>query len=189
MIDKSSYFNYLQKRSRVGFLYRKFILYPRLNSYLNGKVLDIGCGIGDFLDSRKNIIGVDINEESVNWCCTLGHNAILMKKDILPFDNQSFDAIVMDNVLEHIENPKAILNEANRILVDAGIILLGVPGSLGYLKDTDHKIFYTQDKLIETLKDYGFEERYLFSMPLNFKWLDRILSQYCLYGIFVKTKF
>jgi len=187
MSNQKSYFNYLQKRSILGLLYRKYFLYPKLNSYLRGEVLDIGCGIGDFLATRKNITGVDINEELVKWCCNQGHKAILMEKDLLPFEHQSFDSIIMDNVLEHIEDPDMILNEANRVLVDNGIFVIGVPGSYGYTKDSDHKIFYNQKKLEKTIVKHGFVEQHIFSMPLNFTWLDSILSQYCIYGVFIKS--
>jgi ubiquinone/menaquinone biosynthesis C-methylase UbiE len=55
------YFEYLMRRSFLGDLYRRYVLYPRLNLHLNGKVLDVGCGIGDMLSYRKNTVGLDVN--------------------------------------------------------------------------------------------------------------------------------
>ena len=122
------YYQYLKNRSVLGFLYRKFILYPKLNKRLQGKILDLGCGIGDFLRYNKNAVGVDVNENAVNDLKNQGLNVFHMDYDVLPFDNGKFDSIVLDNVLEHISNPEPLLLEAHRVLKKNGLILIGVPG-------------------------------------------------------------
>jgi ubiquinone/menaquinone biosynthesis C-methylase UbiE len=185
-IDES-YFNYLQKRSRLGYLYRKFWLYPKLCRYLGEKTLDVGCGIGDLLQYKKNIIGVDINSESVKYCQSKGLNARLMKIDILPFKSNVFNSIVLDNVLEHIENPELLLHEVRRVLIDNGTILVGVPGIKGFSSDPDHKVFYSESKLIDVLAVNGFTLDLMFNMPFKWKYLDTRASQYCVYAIFKKT--
>ncbi|MDB9788592.1 class I SAM-dependent methyltransferase [Candidatus Thioglobus sp.] len=187
MTDQNNYYKYLKNRSYIGFLYRKYWLYPRLNYYLVGKVLDVGCGIGDFLSYRKNSIGTDINHKMVEWCCSQGHQAVSMGLDELPFENESFDSVIMDNVLEHIKNPEAILREVNRVLVEKGVFLIGVPGSLGYSRDDDHKVFYSEDELVKTLNKNGFKELKIFAMPVNLKLFDKYLSQYCVYGVFIRS--
>ena len=188
MTNQSTYFEYLRRRSRFGLIYRKYWLYPRLNRYLNGKTLDVGCGIGDLLAFRENTVGVDINIKMVEWCCSQGYVAEIMEVDKLPFSDGNYDSIVMDNVLEHIEKPEFILTEVHRVLVNGGVFLLGVPGSLGYTKDSDHKVFYSKDKLVETICKFGFIEKKIFAMPLNLKWLDKRLSQYSLYGVFCRIE-
>src|SRR5687767_14790324 len=47
MTDHAAYFEYLQRRGRLGYLYRTRYLYPRVFRHLHGRVLDVGCGIGD----------------------------------------------------------------------------------------------------------------------------------------------
>jgi SAM-dependent methyltransferase len=188
MASQNNYFQYLKNRSFYGLVYRKFWLYPKLNHYLVGKVLDLGCGIGDFLSYRKKTVGVDINSKMVDWCLSQGHKAVKMEVDKLPFENKSFDSVIMDNVLEHIENPEFILNEVHRVLVSDGIFLVGVPGSLGYKKDSDHKVFYSKDSLVRTLNNNGFKVKKIFSMPLDVKLFDKYLSQYCIYGMFVRIE-
>ena len=44
MTEHIAYHNYLLGGSKVGSLYRKWILYPRIGRYLKGEVLDFGCG-------------------------------------------------------------------------------------------------------------------------------------------------
>jgi SAM-dependent methyltransferase len=187
MTDHNLYFDYLKQRSYIAFLYRKFWLYPRLNQFLQGRTLDVGCGIGDLLACRKNTIGVDINKKMVDWCLSQGYSAELMQADKLPYFDGSYDSVIIDNVLEHIIEPQAILNEVRRVLVDNGVLIVGVPGSLGYSRDPDHKVFYSKNKLIETLNKVGFSEKKVFAMPFNIMWLDTRLSQYCIYAVFLKT--
>ena len=107
-----------------------------------------------------------------------------MKIDVLPFDFSSFDGVLMDNVLEHIKDPKPIFKEVRRVLVDGGRFVVGVPGSKGYARDPDHKLFYTKEKLIKTMSNAGFVEENIFGMPFDFDWLGDKISQYCLYGSF-----
>ncbi len=180
------YFAYLQQRSRLGYLYRNYWLYPKLCSFLGGKVLDIGCGIGDLLRYRQNTVGVDVNPKTVRYCQQQGFDVQVMEVDKLPFYSLSFDSVIMDNVLEHIEKPELILREVRRVLVDGGTFVVGVPGSKGYNIDPDHKVFYSREKLIETMRVIGFSEKKVFSMPLNLVWLDDKINQYCVYAQFKK---
>ncbi len=180
------YFSYLQQRSRLGYLYRNYWLYPKLCSYLKGKTLDVGCGIGDFLHYRNNTVGVDVNPETVKYCQSQGLDARLMELDRLPFESNSFDSIILDNVLEHIEDPNLLLHEIKRVLVSGGSVLLGVPGRKGFSSDPDHKVFYSKNKLIKVMMNSGFSTNATFFMPFRWKYLDKKISQYCLYGAFKK---
>ena len=153
-------------------------------SHLSGKVLDVGCGIGDMLRFRPNTIGVDINPKTVTWCKEQGLEAYTMEPDMLPFDTDSFDALILDNVLEHIAEPRPLLTEAKRVLNSSGRLLTGVPGSKGYASDPDHKVYYDEKGLTNLLERNGFSCRKLLRMPLPFPGLAKHLRQYCLYGIF-----
>ena len=187
MAEHEQYLEYLQKRSKLGLLYRKFWLYPRLIKNLKGKTLDIGCGIGDMLKFNPSFIGVDINPKCVEFCKIQKLDARLMKNDCLPFDDGSFDSVLLDNVLEHLNNPTPLLMEIKRVLCKNGTLLIGVPGEKGYDYDSDHKQFYNEKKLIKCLIDSGFFVDKIFYTPFEFKWFDKNISQYCLYGVFNKA--
>jgi SAM-dependent methyltransferase len=161
--EHSNYFDYLQHKSRLGNIYRACFLYPRLDRILRGKVLDLGFGVGTFLEYRPNTVGADINPLLVKQCLTSGLEAHLMEAGVLPFESHSFDGVVMDNVLEHIKDPEHTLQEVRRVLRPDGIFLIGVPGKCGFDFDADHKVFYDEQLLESTLKRFGFSRSQHFS--------------------------
>ena len=181
------YFRYLASRSRLGLLYRNCWLYPRICSHLTGRVLDVGCGIGDFLRFRKQTTGTDINPDTVQYCKSRGLDVVLMNVDRLPFQSERFDGVLLDNVLEHIGVPKLLLEEVYRVLKPTGTLMVGVPGRAGYLRDHDHKVFYSYDELVTTLLAHGFICNTVFFMPIESTVLDRLLPQYCLYATFTRN--
>lgn len=186
MNEYDDYFTYLRKRSKLGYLYRKLWLYPFICRHLDGKVLDVGCGIGDMLKYRSRTIGVDINPATVKFCKDSGLDAVFMKKDRLPFSNEVFDGIVLDNVLEHIENPLPLLAEINRVLKKNGTLIIGVPGRKGYESDPDHKTFYDEKALELVSLKSRFTIKKFYYLPLNLKILDSLIKQFCIYSLLVK---
>jgi SAM-dependent methyltransferase len=180
-----SYHNYLLKQSWRGDLYRKFWLYPQINKRLQGKTLDIGCGTGHFLSFRENTVGIDVNKFNVDYCNQQGLEAYHVGEK-WPLEAESFDSAIMDNVLEHIEEPKGILEETKRVLKPGGILIIGVPAPAGYAWDKDHKIFYSEDRLQKTLEECGFKKVEIFHMPVKSKFLEAKIKQYCYFGVFVK---
>ena len=180
------YHNYLLQRSRLGLWYRRYWLYPRLSKFLHGRVIDVGCGLGDFLAYRTLTVGVDINPANVEWCRLQGLNAYLMAPDVLPFADGSFEGAVLDNVLEHLNVPHPLLGEIRRVLRPGGTLVVGVPGNRGYATDPDHKVFYNEVTLVSTMAALGFGLRRVYHAPMRSGWLDKHMRQYCLYGVFWK---
>jgi len=191
MKDSSSnkeYREYLEKISFKAKLYRNLFYFPKLNKYLSGNILEVGCGIGGFLSFNKSVTGVDINSELVEICKNKKLNAHLMDFDILPFKTNLFDSVLLDNVLEHIENPIKIITEIHRVLKRNGLILISVPGEKGFAHDKDHVSFYNKSSLKLLLHDNGFNLVKFFNTPFSSKYLDRNMRQYCLHGLFHKNE-
>jgi SAM-dependent methyltransferase len=186
MNSHESYFEYLKTRSLTGLFYRRLYLYPKLCRHLDGRVLDVGCGLGDMLTFRPNTVGVDINSRVVEWCKAKGLDAKLMQPDALPFQSGTFSSIVLDNVLEHLLAPGPLLSEIHRVLTTGGRLVVGVPGRRGYDADTDHKVFYNEIFLTKKLAEYDFVCQKMLHMPLRCPWLSHYLPQYCIYGIFTR---
>jgi ubiquinone/menaquinone biosynthesis C-methylase UbiE len=145
-------------------------------------VLDIGCGIGDMLSYRRNTVGLDVNPLNVNFCKKRKLNAYLMKPNIIPFNDNTFDSLLLDNVLEHIEKHSLLFKEMRRVLKPNGFLLIGVPGMKGFESDDDHKVFYDEKKLYALAKKNRFHVNHFFYTPIiKSTFLSKHLRQYCIY--------
>lgn len=97
-----------------------------------GRILDIGCGFGFFLtlaqDEGWEPFGVDVSAVAVAYCQEKWGTAV-QRTDLLQADypDGHFHAVTMWNVLEHLSDPLGTLQEANRILIEGGLLLVRVP--------------------------------------------------------------
>jgi ubiquinone/menaquinone biosynthesis C-methylase UbiE len=110
---------------------RKFISIV-LDKYLpqGGRMLDVGCGTGavmEFLKSRGEIEGVDMSEEALKYCRAKGLNVRQGLADKIDYPDETFDVVLALDVLEHLENDEAAINEIHRILKTGGIFIATVP--------------------------------------------------------------
>jgi ubiquinone/menaquinone biosynthesis C-methylase UbiE len=111
--------------------------YPYISSELSKEdftdLLDCGCGSGPMIsllyekDRAKHYTGLDItpkmievarskNLEGVNW--------VIGDCENLPFDENSFDAIICSNSFHHYPNPQAFFDSAKRVLREGGRLIL-----------------------------------------------------------------
>lgn len=107
-------------------------------------VLDIGCGLGNFVKLRAdNTVGLDQNITNLSKLKSEGPALILVQGDALafPFADRSFDGIHCSHILEHF-HPRsvyAILKEMNRILMPNGILIISSPLNWnGFYDDLTH---------------------------------------------------
>ena len=182
MPNQQEYSKYLQKRSRVGALYREKWLYPRIASLLGDQFLDIGCGIGDMLAFHRGALGIDVNPYNVSFCKSRGLQASLMPFDHIPFEANSFDSVLLDNVLEHITDPTNLIDDIKRVLRPNGFFVIGVPGLKGQASDLDHKNYYNEAALEALADKSGFRvKKYMYAPLFRSAFLSRTLTQYCIY--------
>ena len=182
MTYNEQYYKYLGKISWKGKFFRQRIVYPNIHSWATGHTLDIGCGLGLFLKTDSNAIGVDINEFCVQHCHNIMPGRVkLMQEDILPFSDRTFNSVVLDNVIEHIYDPVPLLNETKRVLKKPGNIIVLVPGIKGFARDNDHKVFYDFNKINELAKELKLEIVKQKSLPVPF--LSRYLSAFCYFNV------
>lgn len=95
------------------------------------RVLDVGCGSGFFtLMFGGEVLGLD-NLENVEVYRRRGLQAysIDLEKDRFPFEDESFDATVCLEVLEHLRDPRNILREMLRVLKLNGYLLISTPNN------------------------------------------------------------
>ncbi len=94
-------------------------------------VLDIGCGAG-FLSNPLakaglNVTGIDLSEESLKVAKDFDEtNSIdYLAADAykLPFPDQSFEVVTAMDFLEHVEDPKKVIEEVSRVLKPRGLFV------------------------------------------------------------------
>lgn len=103
-----------------------------ISPQLGGKILDIGCGDGKrLLELRKDgwdTYGVEISDLAAEYVRErYGLNVITGKVEDARFKNEIFDVIILDNVLEHLSDPKTSLIEISRILKNDGTLAIIIP--------------------------------------------------------------
>ena len=173
----TSYYKYLLNISWKGLVYRRFFVYPVIRKYCKGRVLDVGCGTGQFVKYHQNAKGVDVNGDCVEFCKKQGLDVISMDYDQLPFLDNCFDTIVLDNVLEHIAEPTPLMNECYRVLTSKGRVIILVPGEKGFERDDDHKKFYDHRELCDLASSNRFAVIKNISLPIPK--LNKRLSAFC----------
>lgn len=94
---------------------------------LNGKLLDVGCGSKPYFSLFKveEYIGLDTNDSGHNHA---NENVdVYFDGEIFPFEDNSFDSVLCNQVLEHVFKPNLLLSEMYRVLKPGGKCLLTVP--------------------------------------------------------------
>jgi len=200
----SSYkFNYEKKisggeRLRLSPVhFRASRLYWALKEIRNskGKLLDVGCGGGDFLEAlslyrpKCKLFGIDLSKKAIDFAKKKDIKAEFMVADAqkLPFKDKSFDIVVCFDLLEHVKKPEKVLSEVNRVLRKGGLFHAFVPtennffsfeGLLIKMGWKGKEIYgghihrFSFGELKKMFKKKGFEIK-------KVRWGDHLIHQFC----------
>lgn len=148
----------------------------KFDKFLKGKILEVGCGIGNFtriLTKYGEVFAIDINKSYVEQALKkVGVRARVEVRDIENgkdfFDGQKFDTVICLNVLEHIKDDMKALENMYSLLKKSGFLILLVPAHdflFGEIdKSIGHYRRYNKQQLYKTMMNIGFkivEERIL----------------------------
>jgi len=138
------------------------------------RILDVGCSNGrKLLDFRRRgyqVFGVDMASDAICEANKLfGEGFHCGSLDSARYDDDYFDYVRMDNTLEHIQDPFAVLHEVKRILKPGGSLFLYVPNgasiSVRLLRGFSinswipfHVVLYSPATLKATLGHAGFKK-------------------------------
>lgn len=123
------------KLNYLAYLRLKYALDAIANLKSKSKVLEIGCGGGGFIASIKNYradlncFGIDIGNKAIKYAGKKFKSVTYKVGDIynINFPKNSFDAVIIEDVLEHLEDPNLAVKEISRVLKPNGIFHAYVP--------------------------------------------------------------
>lgn len=103
-------------------------------TFENAKVLDYGCGAGEFLKSIENDVetfGYEPNEAARNFAKQKTVKTKFISR-LEEMEDKSLDAITLWHVFEHIENQNEILSLFHQKLKSKGCLIIAVPNCSSY---------------------------------------------------------
>lgn len=154
------------------FMTRSFMMYFKYNiiksKIRKGKLLDYGCGNGDFLKyvSKKkiNVTGIEKSLISQKTCRSKGLKVYSSLKKI---DQENYNIISLWHVLEHVPNPSKCIEALSKFLSKEGAFVIALPNIQSYdsqlfkeewagLDVPRHLWHFTPKGLIDLLKKQNF---------------------------------
>lgn len=173
--------NYTEREfTKWGNLCFKKQVFPFFPKARSSKVLEVGCGYGRYLLTLQELgytelCGIDISKEQIEIGKEELHLKNLHLADALEFlriETQMYDAILMLDVLEHLELEYsiALTQEAHKHLNPNGVLIIQVPNALSPMSpirygDLTHKRAYTVTSLEQLLVLGGFSHTNYHPLP------------------------
>jgi SAM-dependent methyltransferase len=138
---EDSHWWFVARRHIILYLFERYIFY-RTGS--KARICDMGCGCGATLkafQAKYDAIGMDSSSKAIEFCSRRG---IIVEQGFLPasipFHDKEFDAILLLDILEHLEKDKESIMTCSKLLRLGGIMLCTVPAcpSLWAKRDNFH---------------------------------------------------
>ncbi|MBI2676113.1 MAG: class I SAM-dependent methyltransferase [Candidatus Aenigmarchaeota archaeon] len=105
-------------------------------SRMSGKpdiLVDLGCGAGRYhsLIPARHVIGLDISRKKLLKAKEEGSKGYLILGSVfnLPFKSGSCEAVLLSEVIEHVDDQKQVLEEVKRIVRPGGSLIISTPSS------------------------------------------------------------
>jgi len=154
-----------------------------------GKGLEVGVGTGRFAKPLGIDTGIDPSKNMLKIAKLRGIKTFQGYGENLPFEDCSFDFVLLAFTLCFVDNPKKVIAEAKRVLKDNGRIIIGIidkNSKIGKIyeekkeKSKFYRIakFYSTEEIIELLKEHNFHNiktlQTLFDLPENLTKIDDV---------------
>lgn len=136
-----------------GGKYKKHV--DRIKKWVTeSRILDIGAGDG-VITYKLRAKGIDNEHMAVHLAQTIGVDVIYGSAYALPFPNDSFEAVTMIDVIEHLDEPEKAIAEARRV---APVIYIATPERQPgqRVRDKFHVQEWTRDEFSDFMADQGF---------------------------------
>ncbi|MFH1257799.1 MAG: methyltransferase domain-containing protein [Candidatus Micrarchaeota archaeon] len=182
------------------------------------KILDVGCGggfIGKILkDNGNDYTGCDLQDGPIRQARKKGLKVIKAKAQDLPFKDNTFDIVIMPEVIEHFVETDKALKELKRVTKPGGKVIVTTPNFTSfrdrilvffghmpaYSMHVDHVKFFNRKRLHDALRKAGLRVKKIYGSALGipipgnaklFFFMDSFLPTTmleCLIGVAEKKK-
>jgi SAM-dependent methyltransferase len=121
------------------------------------RLLDVGCGSAWLGDHFTNYTGIDVSEAAVEAAKARGREVLLVEdSSSLPFADESFEGVVLKDVLEHVPDPVALVREVRRVLRAGGRVFASSPDAQRWVwDDYTHRRPFTRKSFRLMFEDQG----------------------------------
>ena len=109
------------------------VIVKALKGLAGKKILEVGCGAGHVLQRIQNnkLYGIDLSTQMIAWAKERlrGKDVALSlsNADDLPFSDNSFEAVLCTEVIEHVVDPDRVVAEMLRVCKSGGTMIITVP--------------------------------------------------------------
>lgn len=168
----AGYAAYSSQEESLRLTFRRFLHELRKRGMASGRLLEVGCGYGYFLDEAKSFFsysaGTELSPEAVTYAKHhTGAEVFTGTVETLPRYLHDFDIIVLINVIEHVYDPIGFVMSLKQRLSASGTVVIATPdiGSFWYklmkkrwpsFKIPEHVVFYNVRTLTSLFERTGF---------------------------------
>lgn len=147
--------------------------FKEIEQYIStGKLLDVGCATGYFLDVAKNhgieTFGVELSEKAIQQAMLRHKNIFHGTLEEANFEDSTFDFVTLFDLIEHITDPNSTIKEISRIIRQEGGIAISTPDitswharilgkSWGFIIPLEHLFYFSPHSMKLLLKKHGFD--------------------------------
>lgn len=197
-LKKEGDFSYGGSKSMHESTYKDIIgLIKRFKKIKNANFLDVGCaeGFGLLLAEKEgaNVFGLDVSKDAIDECKKNGLNDVFVCE--LPQATvKDIDVVIMNDVLEHMQDPNKNLIALNKIMKKSGVVFVkNNLFSLDSFKNDEnyflrqfeppyHCSYFSKERMIKIFKDHGFKLIYqkpkiVYLMFESYAFLKRVFSK------------
>jgi 2-polyprenyl-3-methyl-5-hydroxy-6-metoxy-1,4-benzoquinol methylase len=169
-----------------------------------GRLLDVGCSNGHFLFWAKQagleVVGVELNPATAEIAQKNGLSVSVGTIESATFEPSSFDFILMGDLIEHVTNPRAVIQAASKLLRPGGLLVLVTPNldcfwskmvlnlkrcfsaPPSVLTPPHHLVQFSTENLKQLTRQLGFETQAVwFNLPGSLKYelgMTHLLGRY-----------
>lgn len=170
--DDAGYADYRKQEKSLRLTFRRLLCQLASLGVTGGRLLEVGCGLGYFLDEARGYFderfGVELSPDAAESAAAMSEAAVYESVTAVPRHEQ-FDCIVALHVIEHIYEPVSFLRQLAGHLAPEGTIVLAAPDMGSFwrhamgrhwpsFKYPEHVSFFDSRTLMQLIVKAGFSE-------------------------------